>query len=88
MKSRAGWSRPKTERPRPCSSTGCFLTYQQGLSLDCQQVMPLDYQQGGLSLDQRALHRGGRGGLQGYLAHKKQPPPPQGFYKALGILLL
>ena len=26
--------------------------------------------------------------LQGYLAHKKQPPPPQVHHRALGIVLL
>ena len=26
--------------------------------------------------------------LQGYLAHKKQPPPPQDHRRALGIILL
>ena len=26
--------------------------------------------------------------VQGYLAHKNQPPPPQGFHRALGLVVL
>ena len=31
---------------------------------------------------------GARSFTQGYLAHKKQPPPPQGVHKIISIVLL